>query len=111
MTESKRQESKPTLEELVADTAAFANSMVEAWAELGRRYVRQDAANPDFSGPLQEFWMTSASAAGDLAELSYKWVQAVDGLGGFSSSPSTEGRATQRSRTKAANGDRTRKPK
>ena len=35
--------------------------------------------------------MTMVDAAGDVAELSYKWVQAVDGLSGFTTWSRTGG--------------------
>jgi hypothetical protein len=71
--------------QIVDDWAKMANSLVTTSAALAKRMVRQQpgAPGPDVAGPLQDLWMTMAGAAGDIAELSYKWVQAVDGLSGF----------------------------
>ena len=71
--------------QIVDDWAKMANRLVTTSAALAKRMVRQEpgAPGPDVAGPLQELWMTMAGAAGDIAELSYKWVQAVDGLSGF----------------------------
>jgi hypothetical protein len=71
--------------QIVDDWAKMANHLVTTSAALAKRMVRQEpgAPGPDGAGPLQDIWMTMAGAAGDMAELSYKWVQAVDGLSGF----------------------------
>jgi hypothetical protein len=72
------------VQDFVEEWARCANSMVESWSGLGKRLVKQGSDEPDFEGPLQDIWMTMASAAGDFAALSYKWVEAIDGLAGFS---------------------------
>jgi hypothetical protein len=71
--------------QIVDDWAKLANRLVTTSSALAKRMVRQEpgAPGPDVAGPLQDLWMTMAGAAGDIAELSYKWVQAVDGLSGF----------------------------
>jgi hypothetical protein len=74
--------------------------MVDEWAKLGKRLSRQGSGEPDLAGPLQEIWMTMASGAGDLANLSYKWVQSIDGLAGFSSARRPERAAARRAAKK-----------
>jgi hypothetical protein len=71
-------------QQIVDDWADLANRLVSKSAALAKRVVRQEEDRPGLAGPLQDLWMTLADAAGDIAELSYKWVQAVDGLSGFS---------------------------
>lgn len=73
-------------QEFVDDWAKFANGFINSSAAFAKRVVRQQAGEEGAGDiGLQDLWMTMASAAGDLAELSYRWVQAVDGLAGFSS--------------------------
>jgi hypothetical protein len=73
-------------QEFVDDWAKFANGCINSSAAFAKRMVRQQAGEEGAGDiGLQDLWMTMASAAGDLAELSYRWVQAVDGLAGFSS--------------------------
>jgi hypothetical protein len=73
-------------QEFVDDWAKFANGFINSSAAFAKRMVRQQAGEEGAGDiGLQDLWMTMASAAGDLAELSYKWVQAVDGLAGFTS--------------------------
>src|SRR5207237_4650268 len=81
-------------------------SMVEEWAKLGKRLIRQGSGEPDLAGPLQDIWMTMASAAGDLASLSYKWVQSIDGLAGFSSERGPERAAAVRRAAKETTANR-----
>ena len=70
---------------IVDDWADLANRLVSRSAALAKRVVRQGPEErAGRAGPLQDLWMTMADAAGDMAELSCKWVQAVDGLSGFS---------------------------
>jgi hypothetical protein len=77
------------VQDFVEEWARCANSMVESWSGLGKRLVRKGSDEPDFVGPLQDVWMTMASAAGDFAALSYKWVEAIDGLAGFTKESSS----------------------
>jgi hypothetical protein len=75
-------------QQIVDDWADLANRLVSRSAALAKRMVRQEPEErPGLAGPLQDLWMTLAEAAGDIAELSYRWVQAVDGLAGFSPGP------------------------
>jgi hypothetical protein len=69
----------------VDDWTKLANGFISSSATLAKRLIRQQpgAEGGVDVGPLQELWMAMASAAGDMAELSYRWVQAVDGLAGF----------------------------
>jgi hypothetical protein len=70
----------------VDDWAKCANAFINSSATLAKRVVRQQGGDEGAGDiGLQDFWMAMASAAGDMAELSYKWVQAVDGLAGFAS--------------------------
>ena len=63
----------------------MANRLVTTSAALAKGMVRQEPGAPGpVAGPLQDLWMTMAGAAGDIAELSYKWVQVVGGMSGFS---------------------------
>jgi hypothetical protein len=75
-------------QQIVDDWADLANRLVSASAAWAKRMVRQEPGErPGQVGPFQDLWMTMAEAAGDVAELSYKWVQAVDGLAGFRQGP------------------------
>src|SRR5438270_12234591 len=93
-------------QDFIEEWANFANSMVEEWAKLGKRLIRQGSGEPDLAGPLQDIWMTMASAAGDLASLSYKWVQSIDGLAGFSSERGPERAAAVRRAAKETTANR-----
>jgi hypothetical protein len=71
-------------QQIVDDWASLANRLVSTSAAWAKRMVRQEPGDrPGLAGPFQDLWMTMAEAAGDVAELSYRWVQAVDGLAGF----------------------------
>jgi hypothetical protein len=76
-------------QQIVDDWAELVNRLVTRSASLAKRMVRQETGErPGLDGPFQDLWMTMAEAAGDVAELSYRWVQAVDGLAGFRPLPS-----------------------
>lgn len=79
-------EHREQFQEFVDDWARLATGFVTSSSDLAKRMIRQQPgqSDPGERGPLQELWMAMASAAGDMAELSYRWVQAVDGLAGFS---------------------------
>jgi hypothetical protein len=73
--------------DLLEDWSDFANSIVERWSGLGKRMINERSVSAESAGPYQDIWMTMASAAGDLAEMSYRFVQAIDGLAGFGYGP------------------------
>jgi hypothetical protein len=70
--------------DLLEEWAEFADSVVARWSGLGKRMIDEPSGSGDRFGPYQDIWMTMASAAGDLAEMSYRCVQALDGLAGSS---------------------------
>ncbi len=81
-------------QQIVDDWADLANRLVSRSAALAKRMVRQEPGERSgLDGPLQDLWMTMVDAAGDVAELSYRWVQAVDGLAGFGPRPDSGGTA------------------
>jgi hypothetical protein len=73
--------------DILEEWAAFADSFVARWSGLGKRVLSEPSGRGDRFGPSQDIWMTMASAAGDLAEMSYRCAQALDGLAGFSFGP------------------------
>jgi hypothetical protein len=74
------------LDDFAQEAAKVADAWITSTTELGKRLVHWytgDGPAGDPTGPLQDLWMTMASSAGTWAELTYKWVQMVDGLSGF----------------------------
>jgi hypothetical protein len=72
-------------QQIVDDWADLVNRLVSKSADLAKGVVRQEPEErPGLAGPLQDLWMTMADAAGDIAELSFRWVQVVGGMSDFS---------------------------